>query len=80
MTTCDPTPIPPTRREIGYALFDMDNDRNETTDVKDQHPDVAEPMKHRAEQMRADLGDQGKPGPGIRPAGQLGAGDERLKW
>ena len=36
--------------------------------------------KQLAEQMRADLGEQGKPGSGIRPAGRLGPGDERLEW
>jgi len=69
-----------TRRRIGYALFDMDADRNETTDVKDQHPKVVARMKELAKQMRADLGDQGKPGPGIRPPGKLTPGDQRLQW
>lgn len=68
------------QQKIGYALFDMDNDINETTDVKDQHPKVVEQMKQLAEQMRADLGDQDAPGPGIRPAGQLTDEDERLTW
>ncbi|MDZ7618925.1 MAG: hypothetical protein U1E05_18115 [Patescibacteria group bacterium] len=67
-------------QKIDYALFDMDADVNETTDVKDQHPEVVERMKQLAEQMRADLGDQGKPGPGIRPAGQLTPDDPRLTW
>lgn len=76
----DGRPGKTTRQKIGYALFDMDNDVNETTDVKDEHPEVVEQMKERAEQMRADLGDHGKPGPGIRPPGRLGPDDERLTW
>lgn len=68
------------RQKIGYALFDMENDMNETTDVKDAHPEVVEHLKQLAEQMRADLGDQGKPGPGIRPAGRLEPEDKRLTW
>lgn len=69
-----------TRGKIGLSLFDMETDPHETTDVKDEHPDVVERMKQLAEQIRADLGDQGQPGPGIRPAGKLGPDDQRLQW
>jgi arylsulfatase A-like enzyme len=68
------------RRKIDHALFDMENDINETTDVKDEHPEVVQKMKQLAEQMRDDLGDQGKPGPGIRPHGRLTPEEPRLKW
>ena len=68
------------QKKIGYALYDMDNDREETTDVADQHPEVVAQMKRLAEQMRADLGDHGQPGPGVRPSGQLSEGDTRLTW
>jgi len=68
------------QRKIGLALFDMDADRNETTNVADEHPEVVARLLALAEQMRADLGDQGKPGPGVRPAGRLQPGDERLQW
>jgi len=67
-------------QKIDYALYDMDHDVNETTDVKDQHPEVVAKLKQLADQMRADLGDQGRPGPGIRPAGQMAQGDSRLTW
>ena len=76
----DGYPGPTGKGEIGYALFDMENDRNETTDVSAQHPQVVEHMKKLADQMRADLGDAGKPGPGIRPHGKLDPDDKRLQW
>lgn len=69
-----------TQKKIDLALFDMESDRHETTDVKEQHPDVVERMKALGDRIRADLGDQGKPGPGIRPAGKLGPDDKRLEW
>ncbi|NLX95868.1 MAG: sulfatase [Rhodopirellula sp.] len=68
------------QQKTGYALYDMDSDVNETADVQQQHPEVVKAMKQLAERMRADLGDQGKPGPGIRPAGQLAPADQRLTW
>jgi arylsulfatase A-like enzyme len=76
----DGYPGPTAQGEIGYALYDMDADRNETTDVSAQYPQVVEHLKKLADQMRADLGDQGKPGPGIRPPGKLAPDDVRLKW
>ncbi|MBI1367477.1 MAG: sulfatase-like hydrolase/transferase [Planctomycetes bacterium] len=65
---------------IDFALYDMDNDVNETTDVKDQHPDVVAHLKELADEMRKDLGDAGKPGPGIRKHGVLEPGDKKLEW
>jgi len=37
-------------------------------------------LKRPADQIRADLGDRGNPGLGIRPAGRLRQVDQRLKW
>jgi len=67
------------KAEIGLALFDMDADRDETTDVKADHPDVVARLLKLADGMRADLGDEGHPGPGIRPHGRMGPGDAHLQ-
>jgi len=57
--------------KIGLALFDLEHDVSETTDVKDKHPDVLEKMQQLADEMREDLGDGKKKGNGRRPAGRL---------
>jgi arylsulfatase A-like enzyme len=58
--------------KIGPALFDLENDIGETTDVADQHPDVLERLKGLADRMRQDLGDTAtkQPGTGRRPPGK----------
>ena len=56
---------------VPLALFDLETDPAESTDVSAQHPDVvAELMKH-VEAARADLGDAltGREGPGRRRPG-----------
>jgi arylsulfatase A-like enzyme len=67
---------------IDLALFDLENDRGETTDVAEQHPDIVAHMTQLADQMRAELGDAatGQQGRGVRPAGQLEEGDPRFNW
>ena len=67
---------------IDLALFDLKNDVGETENVAAQHPDVVERLKQCAEAAREDLGDEltNRPGPGIRRAGKLEEGDERLEW
>jgi len=59
--------------QIGLALFDLQNDVGETTNVADQHAEVVARMQALADRMRSDLGDARlkMPGPGIRPPGQL---------
>lgn len=59
--------------KIGRALYDLDNDASETTNVIDAHPDVVALLEKHAAIARADLGDTltQQPGPGIRPPGQL---------
>lgn len=63
------------------TLFDLDADVSETTNVISQHPDVVRQLQAAAEVAREDLGDKltKRKGTGIRPAGQLGPGDERLE-
>lgn len=66
--------------KIELALFDLDNDIGETTDVKDQHPDVVAAIERLADQMRADLGDAARKiqGTGRREPGRLAEGDPRF--
>jgi arylsulfatase A-like enzyme len=53
----------------GVRLYDLDAEIGEKTDVASQHRDVVEKLSALAKAMAADLGD-GKPGPGVRPAGR----------
>jgi arylsulfatase A len=57
----------------GLALFDLEKDPGETTDLADRHPDVVERLKKLADKAREDLGDSAtkQQGKGVRPAGQL---------
>ena len=57
--------------KIGLALFDMEKDIGETTDVKAKHPDIVKQLQALGDKMRNELGDNGRTGNGIRPAGQL---------
>lgn len=75
-------PVPYQTAEIGLALFDLENDPGETTNVIDQHSDVAAQIQKLADAMRQELGDAAK---GItptaaRPAGKLEEGDPRFHW
>ena len=55
------------------ALYDLEKDVGETTNVAAQHPEVVARLKALADQARDALGDsaQKKKGKGVRPAGQL---------
>ena len=57
--------------KIGLALFDMEKDIGETTDVKAKHPDIVKQLQALGEKMRKELGDNGRQGTGVRPPGQL---------
>jgi arylsulfatase A-like enzyme len=52
-------------------LFDLKADLSETNDLARERPDVVERLTRCAEQAREDLGDEGRPGKGQRPAGQV---------
>lgn len=73
-----PVNYDPARIEL--ALFDLEKDAGETTDVKDQHPDVVAAMMKLADRMREDLGDSARQtkGKGRREAGRLQEGDARF--
>jgi len=43
------------QKEIELSLFDMENDPNETTNVLDKHPDVADRLKQYAEQHKKEF-------------------------
>lgn len=58
------------RKEIELALFDLRDDVGETTNVIEQHPEIAARLQRAAEQMRQDLGDGEGDAPGRRPLGQ----------
>ena len=64
-------PVRYDQAKIELSLFDLRNDIGETTDVKDQHPDVVKKIQALAERMREDLGDNKRQGKGIRPPGRL---------
>lgn len=56
------------RLESPPQLYNLDQEIGEKTDVAAAHPDVVARLKGLATAMAAELGD-GKPGPGVRPAG-----------
>ncbi len=55
------------------ALFDLETDPGETTNLADRHPEVVERLKKLADKAREDLGDSAtkQEGKGVRPAGRL---------
>jgi arylsulfatase A-like enzyme len=55
-------------REVTLALYDLEKDVGEKTNVADRHLEIVARLQKMAEAARADLGDTGKPGPGIRPS------------
>jgi arylsulfatase A len=58
-------------KEIEPALFDLEQDPAESTDVSAAHPDVIAQLQNLTEQAREDLGDSltGRGGKNVRPAG-----------
>lgn len=75
-------PVAYQQARIELALFDLDNDIGETTDVAEQYPEVVAQLSAAADAMRARLGDrlQQQVGDEVRPPGTLAAGDQRLQW
>ena len=58
-------------RKLELALYDLEADVGEQTDVAAQHPDIVARLRKIADAARADLGDTDKPGPGVRPPRKL---------
>lgn len=69
-------------RKAELALYDLDRDIGETTDVSDQFPQAVRALQAEAEAIRNDLGDklQKRKGKGVREAGKLEPSDPKLKW
>ncbi len=76
----DGLPIAYKMMQAEYALYDLDNDVSETTDVKEKFPDVVKELDAAAELAREDLGDKltKRSGSGTRPIGKMEPGDEEL--
>ncbi len=54
----------------GVRLYNLDEEIGERTNLAAEHPEVVERLQALAAKMAADLGN-GKPGPGVRPAGRV---------
>jgi arylsulfatase A len=61
------------QRQIGLALFDLEQDPGETTNLAAEQPDVVARLQEFAEHAREDLGDSAmdRPGKNVRPAGSI---------
>lgn len=59
--------------EIGLALFDLENDISESTNVADEYPEVVERLSQLADAKRAELGDAltDVVGTGVREPGRI---------
>ncbi|MCH7989221.1 MAG: sulfatase [Planctomycetes bacterium] len=59
--------------KTGLALYNLDKDISESTNVAEQHPKVVTRLKALAEKAREDLGDSAtkQQGNGVRPPGRL---------
>ncbi|QDT13137.1 sulfatase [Planctomycetes bacterium K23_9] len=79
-TRADGFPVPYKMMMADFALYDLDTDVSETTDVKEKYPEVVKELQAAAERAREDLGDKltKRTGKGVRPIGKLADGDEKL--
>ena len=59
------------RQRTELQLFNLRDDIGETTNVAAEHADVVKQLLEFAERAREDLGDRGRPGKGLRPAGAV---------
>ncbi len=61
------------QRKTDLALYNLKTDPGETTDLREQHPEVVARLQKLAEQARLELGDSAtkQPGSGIREPGRL---------
>lgn len=67
----DGMPAKYVNKSIEQALFDLEADIGETTNVAAEHPQEVARLTALAEQMRAELGDENRKGRGARPHGKL---------
>ncbi len=61
------------------ALYNLDEDIGETTDVQSEHPDVVAALMQLARSVDQDLGGRGI-GPGCRPLGRVEHARPLLDW
>jgi arylsulfatase A-like enzyme len=73
-------PVPYQSAMAVEALYDLDNDIGETTDVSEKFPEVIAELKAAAEVFRDQLGDRltDAKGSEVRPPGRMQPGDEKL--
>jgi arylsulfatase A-like enzyme len=62
----------------GPLLFDVRSDPGETMDLAAANPDVVRRLNLMVDEMRKDLGDKDRPGPGMRPRGRVEQPEPRL--
>jgi hypothetical protein len=62
---------PPDAATSAPRLYNLDADIGERTNVADQHPDVVAHLTQLFNAMAADLGSDGKKGPGVRAPGRI---------
>ncbi len=55
----------------GPLLFNVVEDTDTSENVAEQYPEIVARLGELAEAVKADLGDQGKPGAGMRPPGKV---------
>jgi len=53
--------------KVELGLYNLETDIGETINLVNTHPDIVARLQRIAAEARADLGDSGKPGPGVRP-------------
>ncbi len=58
-------------KQLELALYDLDADAGEQTNLAGRYPDVVARLQKIAAAARADLGDTGQPGPGVRAPRKL---------
>ena len=73
-------PVPYKSAKAAKALYDLDNDLSETTDVAAEFPEVVAELEAAAERYRKALGDNAKKikGNQTRPPGRMQPGDKEL--
>src|SRR5262249_43536424 len=66
-------PAPYKQADTGLALYDLEKDVGEKTDVSAKHPDVVARLKKLADGARKDLGDSAtkQKGEGVRSLGRV---------
>jgi arylsulfatase A-like enzyme len=67
----DGMPRPYAQGRATLALYDLENDIGETTDISAEHPEIVKRLQDAADSIRADLGAGNNIGPGVRPAGKI---------